>query len=190
DLETTGEPGRATGRGDREEADVGDMTRGHREGGGEGFGSSTSRGNREDLESSGGGITRGDEGSQGRPGDEGYREGYREGLREGLREAGVLGETGGRGDVDDRGRVEEESYRGGEGRGEAGGRGDLGASGATGRLESTEEGMSRRGAGESSVGDEGMTGGGREDRERSERREDTGEQEESSLTRVWRRVRR
>ena len=190
DLETTGEPGRATGRGDREEADVGDMTRGHREGGGEGLGSSTGRGNREDLESSGGGITKGDEGSQGRPGDEGYREGYREGLREGLREAGILGETGGRGDVGDRDHVEEEGYRGGEGRGEAGGRGDLGASGATGRSESTEEGMSRRGGGESSVGDEGITGGGREDRERSERREDTGEQEESGLTRVWRRARR
>jgi sporulation protein YlmC with PRC-barrel domain len=185
DLETTGEPGRATGRGDREEADVGGMTRGHREGDDEGSGASTGRG---DLESSGGGITGGDEGSQGRPGDEGYREGYREGLRQGLREAGILGEPDERGDVGGRGRMEEESYRGGEGRSEVGDRGGLGASGAMGRSESTEEGVSRRG-GESNVGDEGITGGGREDRERSERREDTGEQEESGLTRVWRRVR-
>ena len=36
DLETTGEPGRSTGRGDREEADLGDMTRGHREEGDDG----------------------------------------------------------------------------------------------------------------------------------------------------------
>jgi sporulation protein YlmC with PRC-barrel domain len=191
DLETTGEPGRATGRGDREEADVGDMARGHREGGGGGFGASTGRGDaRDDLGSSGGGMSRGDEGTQGRPGDEGYREGYREGLREGLREAGILGETGERGDVGDRGRVEEEGYRGSEGRGGIGGREDLGTSGSMGRSESTEEGVSRRGASESSVGDEGITGGGREDRERSERRADTGEQEESGLTRVWRRVRR
>ena len=188
DLETTGEPGRATGRGDREEADVGDMTRGHREGGDEGAGASTGRG---DLESSGGGgITGGDEGSQGRPGDEGYREGYREGLRQGLREAGILGEPDERGDVGGRGRMEEESYRGGEGRSEVGDRGDLGASGAMGRSESSDEGMSRRGTGEpGGVGDEGMIGDEREARERSERREGAGEQEESGLTRVWRRVR-
>jgi sporulation protein YlmC with PRC-barrel domain len=186
DRETTGEPGRATGRGDREEADAGDMTRGHREGD-EGFGASRGRG--DDLGSFGGEMTRGDEGMQGRPADEGYREGYREGLREGLREAGILREPGERGDLGDRSRTEEESYRGGGERGEAGDRGDLGASGATGRSESVEEGTSRRG-GESSVGDEGITGG-REDRERSERREDAGQQEEESgLTRVWRRVRR
>ena len=217
DLETTGEPGRATGRGDREEADAGDMTRGHREGAGEGFGTSGGGGgdldrgdldrdrgdvgaggmigDRGDLGSSGGGMPRGDEGIQDRPGDEGYREGYREGIREGLREAGVLGESGDRGDVGDRGRMEEERYRGGEGRGELGDRGDLDAPRATERSESGEGGMSRRGADErsgadehSGVGDEGMSGG-REDRERSERREGAGEQEESGLTRVWRRVR-
>ena len=210
DLETTGEPGRATGRGDREDADVGDMTRGHREGGGESFGASTGRGGdldrgdldrergevggggtvgeRGDLGSSGAGMTRGDEGTQGRPEDEGYREGYREGLREGLREAGVLDD---RGDVGDRGRMEEEGYRGSEGRGGLGGREDLGASGSMGVSESAEEGTTRRGAGEpGNVGDEGMIGGEREVREGSGRREDTGEQEESGLTRVWRRARR
>ncbi len=223
DLETTGEPGRATGRGDRDDADVGDITRGHREGAGEGVGTSTGRGgdldrgdldrdrgdldrggldrergdvgaggmtgDRGDLGSSGGGMTRGDEGIQGRPEDEEYREGYREGVREGLREAGVLGEPGDRGDVGDRGRMEEEGSRGGEGRGEPGDRGDLGASGATGRPESAEDRMSRRGGGEPGVGDEGMVGGEREAREGPERREGTGEQEESGLTRVWRRVR-
>ena len=220
DLETTGEPGRATGRGDRDEADVGDMTRGHREGAGEGVGTSTGRGgdrhrgdldrdrgdldrggldrergdvgaggmtgDRGDLGSSGGGMTRGDEGTQGRPEDEGYREGYREGLRE----AGVLGEPGDRGDVGDRGRMEEEGSRGGEGRGELGDRGDPGASGATERPESAGEGTSPRGAGEpGGVGDEGMTGSERGAREGPERREGAGEQEESGLTRVWRRVR-
>jgi sporulation protein YlmC with PRC-barrel domain len=208
DLETTSEPGRATGRGDREDADLGDMTRGHREGGGEGFGTSTGRGgdldrgdldrdrgdvgaggvtgDRGDLGASGQGMTRGDEGIQGRPGDEEYREGYREGIREGLREAGVLGD---RGDVGDRGRMEEEGYRESEGRGGTGGREDLGASGVTGRPESAEDRMSRRGGGEPGVGDEGMVGGEREAREGSERREGAGEQEESGLTRVWRRVR-
>lgn len=187
DLETTGEPGRATGRGDRDDTDVGDMTRGHREGG-EGFGTSTGRSgdvDRDDLGSSGQGRTGGGEGIQDPPGDEGYREGYREGLREGLREAGVLDD---RGDVGDRGRTQEEGYRGSEGRGGIGGREDIGASDSMGRSESTEEGMSRRGAGEpGGVGDEGMIGE-REPRERSERREGTGEQEESGLTRVWRRV--
>ena len=151
DLETTGEPGRATGRGDREEADVGDMTRGHREGGGEGFGASTGRGDdldrgdfdrdrgdvasggmtgdRGDPGSSDQGMSRGDEGVRGSTGDEGYREGYREGLREGLREAGILGEPGGRGDVGDQGRMEEEGSRGGEGRGELVDREGTGASG-------------------------------------------------------------
>ncbi len=215
DLETTGEPG----RGDREDADVGDMTRGHREGvgregGGEGFGASTSRGDdldrgdfdrdrgdvaaggmtgdRGDLGSSGQGMTRGDEGVQGSTGDEGYREGYREGIREGLREAGVLGEPDDRGDVDDRGGMEEEGYRGGGGRGEPGDREGLGASGSMGRSESAEEGMSRRGAGDpGGVGEEGMTGGDREVREGPvDRQEGAGEQEESGLTRVWRRVRR
>lgn len=194
DLETTGEPDRATDRGDldrgdldrggserdRGDVDAGSMTRGHREGAG-GFD------DRGDLGSSGQGMTRGDEGVQGSTGDESYREGYREGIREGLREAGVLGD---RGDVEDRGHMEEEGYRGGEGRGETGGREDLGASGSMGRSESAEEGMSRRDTGESGgVGDEGMTGGGRETQERSERSEGTGEQEESGLTRVWRRVR-
>jgi sporulation protein YlmC with PRC-barrel domain len=190
DLETTGEPGRATGRGDRDDADMGDMTRGHREGGGEGFGTSTGRGgdlDRGDLGSSGQEMTGGDESIQGRPGDEGYREGYREGLREGLREAGVVGEPGDRGDVDDRGRMEEEGYRGG--RSEPGDREGLGASGATGRPESAEDRMSRRGGGEPGVGDEGVIGGERASREGSERREGAGEQEESGLTRVWRRVR-
>jgi sporulation protein YlmC with PRC-barrel domain len=212
DLETTGEPGRATGRGDRDDADLGDMTRGHREG----FGASTGRGgdlergdldrdrggldrerggvgaggmtgDRGDLGSSGGGMTGGDEGIRGRPEDEGYREGYREGVREGLRQAGVLGD---RGDVGDRGVTEEEGYRGGEGRGGIDDREDLGTSGSIGRSEPTEEGMSRRDAGgPGGVGDEGMTGGGREAREGSERREGTGEQEESGLSRVWRRVR-
>jgi sporulation protein YlmC with PRC-barrel domain len=211
DLETTGESGRATGRGDREDADLGDMTRGHREGGGEGFGTSTGRsgdldrgdldrdrgdvgaggvtGDRGDVGSSGQGMTRGDEGIQGRPEDEEYREGYREGIREGLREAGVLGDPGDRGDVGDRGRMEEEGYRGSEGRGGTGGREDLGASGVTGRPESAEDRTSRRGGGEPGVGDEGMTGGEREARGGSERREGSGEQEESGLTRVWRRVR-
>ena len=188
DLETSGEPGRATGRGDREDADVGDMTRGHREEGGEGFGTSAGRGgDHEDLGSSRQEMSRGDEGTQGRPEDEGYREGYREGLREGLREAGILDD---RSDVGDRGRMEEEGYRGSEGRGGLGDREELGASGSMGTSASAEEGESRRGAGEpGSVGDEGMTGSGREGRERSERREDAGEQEESGLTRVWRRVR-
>jgi sporulation protein YlmC with PRC-barrel domain len=207
DLETTGEPGRATGRGDRDDADVGDMTRGHREGG-EGFGTSTGRGgdldrgdldrdrgdvgaggvtgDRGDVGSSGQGMTRGDEGIQGRPGDEEYREGYREGIREGLREAGVLGDPDDRGDVGDRGPMEE-GDRGG--RGELDDREGLGASGATGRPESAEDRMSRRGGGEPGVGDEGMIGGERETRERSEHREGSGEQEESGLTRVWRRVR-
>ena len=205
DLETTGEPGRATGRGDRDDADVGDMTRGHREGTGEGFGTSTGRGDldrgdrgdvaaggatgdRGDLGSSGGGMTQDDEGTQARPGDAGYREGYREGLREGLREAGVLDD---RGDVGDRSRMEDEGYRGSEGRGRLGGGEEFGASGSTGRSESAEEGASRRGVGEpGGVGDEGMIGGEREAREGSERREGTWEQEESGLTRVWRRVRR
>jgi len=197
DLETTGEPGRATGRGDRDDADVGDMTRGHREGGdldrgdldrdrGD-VGAGGRTGDRGDLGSSGQGITGGDEGIQDRPEDEGYREGYREGIRKGRREAGVLGEPGGGGDVGDRGRMEEEGYRGGEGRGGIDERENLGASGATGRPESAEDRISRRG--EPGVGDEGMTGGEREAREGSERREGAGEQEESGLTRVWRRVR-
>ena len=206
DLETTGEPGRATGRGDRDDIDVGDMTRGHREGGGEGFGSPTGRGNdldrddfdrergdvaaggmtgdRGDLGSSGQGMARGDEGVRGGTGDEGYREGYREGFREGLREAGILGEPG------DQGRAGEEGYREGEGRGGVDDRENLGASSSIGRSGSTGEHTSRRGAGEPGVvGDEGMTGGEREAREGSERREGTGEQEEGGLTRVWRRVR-
>ncbi len=218
DLET-GEQSRDLDRGDREDADVGDMTRGHREGvgregGGEGFGASTDRGDdldrgdfdrdrgdvaaggmtgdRGDLGSSGQGMTRGDEGVQGSTGDEGYREGYREGIREGLREAGVLGEPDDRGDVDDRGGMEEEGYRRGGGRGEPGDREGLGASGSMGRSESAEEGMSRRGAGDpGGVGEEGMTGGDREVREGPvDRQEGAGEQEESGLTRVWRRVRR
>ena len=203
DLETTGEPGRATGRGDREEADLGDMTRGHREGGldrddldrdrggldrerGD-VGAGGMTGDRGDLGRSGQGTTRGDEDARSGTGNEGYREGYREGIREGLREAGILDD---RGDVGERGRTEEEGYRGSEGRGGIGGREDLGASGSMGRSEATEAGMSRRGASESGgVGDEGMIGDERETREGSERREGAGEQEESGLTRVWRRVR-
>ncbi len=178
DLETTGEPGRATGRGDRDRGDL-DRDRGDVAAGGV-------TGDRGDVGSSGQGMTRGDEGIQGRPGDEEYREGYREGIREGLREAGVLGDPGDRGDVGDRGRMEE-GDRGG--RGELGDREGLGASGATGRPESAEDRMSRRGGSEPGVGDEGMVGGEREAREGSERREGAGEQEESGLTRVWRRVR-
>ena len=203
DLETTGEPGRSTGRDDREEADLGDMTRGHREGGLDrddlnrergdlgrergGVGAGGMTGGRGDLGSSGQGTTRGDEDVRSGTGDEGYREGYREGIREGLRQAGILDD---RGDVGDRGRTEQEGYRGSEGRGGTGGREDLGASGSVGRSEAAEEGMSRRDAGESgSVGDEGMIGDERETRERSERREGAGEQEESGFTRVWRRAR-
>ncbi len=178
DLETTGEPGRATGRGDRDRGDL-DRDRGDVAAGGV-------TGDRGDVGSSGQGMTRGDEGIQGRPGDEEYREGYREGIREGLREAGVLGDPGDHGDVGDRGRMEE-GDRGG--RGELGDREGLGASGATGRPESAEDRMSRRGGSDPGVGDEGMVGGEREAREGSERREGAGEQEESGLTRVWRRVR-
>ena len=165
DLET-GEPG----RGDREGADVGNMTRGHRAGTGE------------DFEGTGQEMTRGGEGPhQGGGGDEAYREGYREGLREGLREAGILGEPGSRGEGGDRGGIESGD------RAEPGDREGLGASGETRGSGAVEGEVPRRGGERGGVGAEGMAG----DRERSGERPEGGtREEEGGLTRVWRRINR
>jgi PRC-barrel domain len=109
--------------------------------------------------------------------DERYREGFREGFREGL--------------------------RAGSGHSEYGDREDLGSSGAVRGSGPAEEGMTRREAelgNRGRMGDEALREGGRRDqatgaarpgdeaRERP-RRSDEGEQEESGLTRVWRRIR-
>ena len=129
------EPGRP---GDREGADVGGMTRGHREGG-----------DRDDSGSSGQGMLRGDEGVQGHPGDEeAYRQGYQEGLREGLREAG-LEETGGRGggghrDLGSSGSMRgSESAEGGMSRGGADEYGGVGEEGMTGERGARETSADR-----------------------------------------------
>jgi sporulation protein YlmC with PRC-barrel domain len=171
DLDT-GEPGRATGRVEDEDADS--MTRGHREEAGrEGIDDREEAGRdvpgaRQGSMSSGSaaggtaGVTPADE----RGGaDEGYREGYREGLREGLRDSGDLGSSG---TSMGSGTPEEGMNRGG-------GTGEPGSEDLGGRV--GPEGRAEGG---------GTTRSGDGDRETSRRE---AEQEESGLTRVWRRVR-
>ncbi len=162
---------------------------GFREGGGRG-------GDREDLEPSGTvggagpveeGITQrgaGEPPAGGDMEDEGYREGFREGFREGLR----AGSEGGD-------------------RGEFADREEPGPSGTPTDAGPTEEGMTRRETGDrdrirdEGIRDEGFREGGSRDqdagaarpddesREPRQRSEGEGEQEESGIARVWRRIR-
>jgi hypothetical protein len=128
-----------------------------------GAGGPTPSGGMEDLETG----DREDEGYR-----EGYREGFREGLREGIREG--LREGGTRGEFDDlapsgteMGPLEEGTTRR-----------DVGE---LDHEESRESGPGDRTAGEAQPADQSR---------QMPRRSDEGEQGESELTRVWRRIRR
>lgn len=207
---STGERGRA------EEDDVGGMTRGHREGGGREGGDREDlgvSGSTTEAGSAGGAMIQhggepGGEGSGERSGTQSYaepsgastedrddearsggageaqtgdlrsaedervreavREGVREGIREGLRESG--------------------------GRGESGDRGDSDASGSTPGSGSAGEAMIQHGGasgGEGDLGEQGESStGSREEARDAQQSSSEGEQEEGSISKVWRRVSR
>jgi sporulation protein YlmC with PRC-barrel domain len=171
DLET-GEPGRATAH--LEDEDAGSMTRGHREEvGRQGLDNREEAGrdvpgDRQGSVSSGPATSGSAEvtpvGEQGGA-DEGYREGYREGLREGLRDGGNLDSSS---TTMGSGVPEEGMTR-------AGGTGEPGSEDLGGRV--GPEGRAEGG---------GTTRSGNEGRETSRRE---GDQEESGISRIWRRAR-
>ncbi len=200
DLET-GERGRA-------EEDAGSMTRGHREGG-----------DREDLGTSGVATGSGSAGEAmiqhgGEPSDEGYedrsgneRSGGSTEDRGDEARSGSTGET----QTSDLGRTEDdrvreavregvregirEGLREGGDRGEPGDREGSGTSDSTASSGSAGEAMIQHGGEPSGEGDPGDRGAGTagphdETRDVQQQRSDEGEQQESGLSKVWRRVQR